>query len=117
MAQGKVRHRAGVAGQQRVDGVCPGERGGVLDGGPAHRRRPPREQCADRRRPVVDIVAVHQRPADAVEHAATFSWAHTVDALLASYSRAMTDYALRHRREPVSRRNGRRFSMLRGIRA
>ena len=53
----------------------------------------------------------------AVEHAATFSWAHTVDALLASYSRAMTDYALRHRREPVSRRNGRRFSMLRGIRA
>ena len=53
----------------------------------------------------------------AVEHAATFSWAHTVDALLASYSRAMTDYALRHRREPVSRRNGRRFSMRRGIRA
>ena len=28
----------------------------------------------------------------AVEHAATFSWAHTVDALLASYGRAITDY-------------------------
>ena len=54
----------------------------------------------------------------AVEHAATFSWAHTVDALLASYSRAITDYAARHqRREPVSRRNARRFSIRRGIRA
>ncbi len=28
----------------------------------------------------------------AVEHAATFSWAHTVDALLASYGRAISDY-------------------------
>ena len=54
----------------------------------------------------------------AVEHAATFSWVHTVDALLASYSRAMSDFAARHpRREPVSRRNGRRFSIRRGIRA
>ena len=53
----------------------------------------------------------------AIEHAATFSWTHTVDALLASYGRAISDYAARHRREPVSRRNGRRFSMLRGIRA
>ena len=54
----------------------------------------------------------------AVEHAATFSWAHTVDALLASYGRAITDYRARHqRREPVSRRNGRRFSMRRGVRA
>ncbi len=54
----------------------------------------------------------------AVEHAATFSWAHTVDALLASYGRAMRDYAARHqRREVASRRNGRRFSMRRGVRA
>ena len=54
----------------------------------------------------------------AVEHAATFSWAHTVDALLASYGRAISDYAARHqRKEPASRRNGRRFSMRRGVRA
>ena len=53
----------------------------------------------------------------AVEHAATFSWAHTVDALLASYGRAISDYAARHqRKEPASRRNGRRFTMRRGVR-
>jgi D-inositol-3-phosphate glycosyltransferase len=56
--------------------------------------------------------------AAAVEHAATFSWAHTVDALLASYGRAMGDYRARHRLPDVTaRRNGRRFSMRRGIRA
>ena len=56
--------------------------------------------------------------AAAVEHASTFSWAHTVDALLASYGRAISDYAGRRRaKEPVSRRNGRRFSMRRGVRA
>ena len=33
----------------------------------------------------------------AVEHAATFSWTHTVDALLASYRRAIADYRARHR--------------------
>jgi D-inositol-3-phosphate glycosyltransferase len=54
----------------------------------------------------------------AVEHAATFSWAHTVDALLASYSRAMADYRLSHpHRELASRRNGRRWTMRRGVRA
>jgi D-inositol-3-phosphate glycosyltransferase len=53
----------------------------------------------------------------AVEHAATFSWAHTVDALLASYGRAISDYAARHGRiELAPRRNGRRFSMRRGVR-
>ena len=53
----------------------------------------------------------------AVEHAATFSWARTVDALLASYGRAISDYAARHqRKELASRRNGRRFSMRRGVR-
>ena len=36
--------------------------------------------------------------AAAVEHAATFSWAHTVDALLASYGHAITDYRARHQR-------------------
>lgn len=56
--------------------------------------------------------------AAAVEHAATFSWAHTVDALLASYGRAIDDYRTRHQRTEVpSRRNGRRFSIRRGIRA
>jgi D-inositol-3-phosphate glycosyltransferase len=54
----------------------------------------------------------------AVEHAATFSWAHTVDALLASYGRAIADYRARHRVPDVTaRRNGRRFSMRRGVRA
>ena len=38
----------------------------------------------------------------AVEHAATFSWAHTVDALLASYGRAISDYA----RPPSAQRAG-----------
>jgi D-inositol-3-phosphate glycosyltransferase len=56
--------------------------------------------------------------AAAIEHAATFSWAHTVDALLASYGRAITDYRARHQRTEVpTRRNGRRFSIRRGIRA
>jgi D-inositol-3-phosphate glycosyltransferase len=53
----------------------------------------------------------------AVAHAATFSWAHTVDALLASYGRAINDYRTRHqRRDLASRRNGRRFSIRRGVR-
>ena len=54
----------------------------------------------------------------AVEHAATFSWAHTVDGLLASYGRAISDYRARH--QPPgrgTRRTGRRFSMRRGVRA
>ncbi|GAS88496.1 D-inositol-3-phosphate glycosyltransferase [Mycolicibacterium brisbanense] len=51
----------------------------------------------------------------AVAHADGFSWAHTVDALLASYSRAMSDYRARHARPPA-RRSGRRFSMRRGVR-
>lgn len=56
--------------------------------------------------------------AAAVAHAATFSWAHTVDALLDSYSHAITDYRDRHpRREPAGRRNGRRFALRRGVRA
>jgi D-inositol-3-phosphate glycosyltransferase len=57
----------------------------------------------------------------AVAHAATFSWEHTVDALLASYSRAITDYGASHQRSPatdlLSRRNGRRWTMRRGVRA
>jgi D-inositol-3-phosphate glycosyltransferase len=56
--------------------------------------------------------------AAAIAHAATFSWSHTVDALQASYGRAITDYQARHQRTEVpSRRNGRRFSIRRGIRA
>jgi D-inositol-3-phosphate glycosyltransferase len=56
--------------------------------------------------------------AAAIEHAGTFSWAHTVDALLASYGRAITDYRARHQRAEIpARRNGRRFSIRRGIRA
>jgi D-inositol-3-phosphate glycosyltransferase len=54
----------------------------------------------------------------AVEHAATFSWAHTVDGLLASYGHAINDYRARHERRSVAgRRTGRRFSMRRGVRA
>jgi D-inositol-3-phosphate glycosyltransferase len=57
----------------------------------------------------------------AVEHAATFSWEHTVDALLAGYSRAITDYGIGHQRSAardlLSRRNGRRWAMRRGVRA
>ncbi len=56
--------------------------------------------------------------AAAIEHAAGFSWAHTVDALLASYGHAITDYQARHpRRDSATRRNGRRFSIRRGVRA
>jgi D-inositol-3-phosphate glycosyltransferase len=54
----------------------------------------------------------------AVEHAATFSWAHTVDGLLAGYSGAIGDYGSRHQRhDGAARRTGRRFSMRRGVRA
>jgi D-inositol-3-phosphate glycosyltransferase len=53
----------------------------------------------------------------AIEHAATFSWAHTVDGLLASYGHAMNDYRARHQRSVAGRRTGRRFSMRRGVSA
>ena len=55
--------------------------------------------------------------AAAVEHAATFSWASTVDALLTSYGHAMADYRSRQRRDLTARRSGRRFTMRRGVRA
>jgi D-inositol-3-phosphate glycosyltransferase len=51
-------------------------------------------------------------------HAETFSWAHTVDSLLDSYGRAIADYQTRHQRHDAhARRNGRRFSVRRGVRA
>lgn len=55
----------------------------------------------------------------AVEHAATFSWAHTVDALLASYGRAIGDYRGRHPLDDQTpaRRTPRRFTRRRGVRA
>lgn len=57
----------------------------------------------------------------AVEHARKFSWDNTVDGLLASYGRAITDYASTHRhsaaRDLLARRNGRRWTMRRGVRA
>ncbi|MEZ0050952.1 D-inositol-3-phosphate glycosyltransferase [Mycobacterium sp. MAA66] len=52
----------------------------------------------------------------ALQHAATFSWVHTVDALLASYTRAIADYRGRQPRRDAVRR-ARRFSMRRGVRA
>jgi D-inositol-3-phosphate glycosyltransferase len=55
--------------------------------------------------------------AAAVEHAATFSWARTVDALLTSYGRAMSDYRARQRKDVAARRSGRRFTIRRGVRA
>ncbi|KUI30469.1 D-inositol-3-phosphate glycosyltransferase [Mycobacterium sp. GA-2829] len=54
----------------------------------------------------------------AVEHAATFSWDSTVDALLASYGRAIGDYRERHPRDgEAPRRTARRFARRRGVRA
>jgi D-inositol-3-phosphate glycosyltransferase len=54
--------------------------------------------------------------ADAVAHGAGFSWEHTVDALLASYGRAIADYRSRHLHREA-RRTGRRFTRRRGVRA
>ncbi|WP_293310872.1 D-inositol-3-phosphate glycosyltransferase [Mycolicibacterium sp.] len=54
----------------------------------------------------------------AVAHAQRFSWDSTVDGLLASYARAMTDYgSTRRRRDLTARRSGRRWTKLRGVRA
>ena len=57
----------------------------------------------------------------AVGHASQFSWDHTVDALLASYGRAMADYGRTHHRSAArdltARRSGRRWTMRRGVRA
>lgn len=55
----------------------------------------------------------------ALAHARKFSWDSTVDALLASYSRAMTDFGTPRRRpDPTAaRRGGRRWTKLRGVRA
>ncbi|PRC49911.1 D-inositol-3-phosphate glycosyltransferase, partial [Mycobacterium sp. ITM-2017-0098] len=53
----------------------------------------------------------------AVEHASTFSWAHTVDALLAGYGRAIGDHRADNQPQPAGRRSSRRFSMRRGVRA
>ncbi|MDY6999288.1 MAG: D-inositol-3-phosphate glycosyltransferase [Actinomycetota bacterium] len=53
----------------------------------------------------------------AAEHAATFSWAHTVDGLIAGYGRAMADHQARHQRQLPGQRSGPRFSMRRGVRA
>ncbi len=61
--------------------------------------------------------------AAAVAHASTFSWDHTVDALLGAYRRAITDYDLSHHRsarETVgaqSVRRTRRWTRRRGVRA
>lgn len=61
----------------------------------------------------------------AVAHASMFSWERTTDGLLAAYGRAIADYARTHpglvttnaTRELASRRNGRRWSIRRGVRA
>jgi len=57
----------------------------------------------------------------AIAHAGLFSWDHTVDQLLDSYGRAITDYGSTHHRSAardlLARRNGRRWTMRRGIRA
>lgn len=50
----------------------------------------------------------------AVEHAARFSWDHTVDGLLTSYGRAIADYRRTHR--VAGRRPGRRWTVRRGVR-
>ena len=57
----------------------------------------------------------------AVEHARQFSWDSTVDALLASYGRAIRDYGGSHQRgaarDVAARRSGRRWVKRRGVRA
>ena len=53
----------------------------------------------------------------AVAHAASFSWAHTVDALLGGYGRAIGDHRADNQHHLSGRRSGRRFSMRRGVRA
>jgi len=53
----------------------------------------------------------------ALQHAATFSWAHTVDSLLAGYTRAIADYRGRRPRRDAAARRSRRFSIRRGVRA
>ncbi|NBQ43223.1 MAG: glycosyltransferase, partial [Mycobacteriaceae bacterium] len=57
----------------------------------------------------------------AIAHARGFSWDNTVDALLASYRRALADYGSARRRSAardlVARRAGRRWAMRRGVRA
>lgn len=67
-----------------------------------------------------DLAAMSQA---AVAHASTFSWDHTVDALLSAYRRAITDYDLAHQRvardtlSVSSVRRGRRWTRRRGVRA
>jgi len=59
----------------------------------------------------------------AVAHAQLFSWDSTVDALLTSYRRAITDYRAAHRRgagagaDTTARRASRRWAARRGVRA
>ncbi|MBU3749857.1 MAG: D-inositol-3-phosphate glycosyltransferase [Mycobacterium sp.] len=55
----------------------------------------------------------------AIAHAAQFSWQRSVDALLASYGRAIADYRRTHRgaRDLAGRRPARRWTMRRGVRA
>jgi D-inositol-3-phosphate glycosyltransferase len=54
----------------------------------------------------------------AIAHASRFSWAHTVDALLVGYGRAIADHRADHQQQLLTgRRSGRRFSMRRGVRA
>ncbi|BBY27913.1 D-inositol-3-phosphate glycosyltransferase [Mycolicibacterium sediminis] len=55
--------------------------------------------------------------AAAHEHASGFSWAHTVEGLLRSYGHAITDYRSRHQRRDLPRRERRRLSIRRGVRA
>lgn len=61
-----VGHGPAVAVDQTVDGVRPGERGGVLDGRGTHRLRPAGEHVTEGAGPVVDVVSRHERAADAV---------------------------------------------------
>lgn len=77
-------------------------------------------QWADAIAAVLDRDPVESSRA-AVEHARRFSWDNTVDGLLASYGQAITDYASARRRraagDVLARRNGRRWSIRRGVRA
>ncbi|MDP4960821.1 MAG: D-inositol-3-phosphate glycosyltransferase, partial [Mycobacterium sp.] len=57
----------------------------------------------------------------AVDHARRFSWDHTVAGLLDSYGRAINQYGSTDQRggtrDALARRNTRRWTMRRGVRA
>lgn len=78
------------------------------------------DQWARAIRELLDSDAAELRQA-AIAHAAGFSWDHSVAGLLDSYGRAINQYGSIHQRggtrDALTRRNTRRWTMRRGVRA